>query len=71
MLLIHSPRDEVVSYQSAECFFTRARELGIPAELYAVPPSGGNHSSYSAGIFLDDRSDSQTLDALFDWIEQR
>lgn len=69
MLLIHGRGDSVVDYAGAEAFCARAAMLGIPAQLYTVPPPADTHSVYSAGIFLNRREDDPTLDALMTWIE--
>lgn len=68
MLLIHGHGDGVVPYGNAEAFCNRAASLGIPAQLYTVPPPMDTHSVYSAGIFLNNREDDPTLDALMAWI---
>ena len=69
MLLIHSKHDGIVNYHNAVEFFNRAKQLGIKTAFYTVTDENDNHSSYSAGIFLEDRENSTTLDKLFDWIE--
>ncbi len=69
MLLIHGRGDGVVGYDNAVRFAERAQSLGIPAELFTVPPESDTHSRYSAGCFLDTRGENPTLDALLTWIE--
>ena len=69
MLLIHSKRDEVVCYDNALDFYEKAVFYKIPATLYTVIPKADNHSSYSAGIFLEERDNCKTLDELLNWIE--
>lgn len=71
MLLIHSEWDAVVCRENADMFFQRALSLGIPAQLDPVPYADGNHSAYSAGIFLESRDRCPTLNRLLEWIEQR
>lgn len=70
MFLIHSKRDEVVCYENALNFYDKAVLCEIPATLYTVLPKGDNHSSYSAGIFLEERDNCKTLDELLTWIEK-
>ena len=69
MLIIHGRHDGAVSCENALEFFARARRLDIPAQFYLIPTKRDNHSSYTAGIFLED--EVPTLKALLDWIEQQ
>lgn len=71
MLLIHGKGDGVVSYQNAEAFCDRAVELGIPAEFFTAPAGKDSHSVYTAGCFLEERNDCETLERLFGWLEKR
>ncbi len=70
MLLIHSKRDEVVCDENSLNFYDKAVLCKIPATLYTVLPKADNHSSYSAGIFLEERDNCKTLDELLNWIEK-
>lgn len=69
MLFIQSRHDGLIGYEQAEKFYARARELGMKAEICDVPEKQNTHSAYTAGIFLKDRSESTTLDKVFEWIE--
>ncbi len=52
MLLIQSRHDGVIDFACAEEFRDRAKELGIPCELYEVVDRQNTHSWYTAGMFL-------------------
>ena len=68
MLIVQSRHDGVIGFHQAAAFCDRANELGIPAELYEVAEARNTHSAYSAGIFLQDRENSSTLNKIFEWI---
>lgn len=70
MLLIHSKHDGLVSYQNAEDFSSHAQEMGISAELYEVKYGSNTHSAYSAGIFLDERNECETLNIVLEYIDK-
>lgn len=70
MLLIQSRHDGLIDYACAEDFAGRARELGIPCELYAVTDLKNTHSWYTAGMFLESREENRGLDKFFTWIEE-
>ncbi len=70
MLIIHGRHDGVVSYQNAAVFYAHASSLGIPAKFYTVSDGKDSHSVYTAGCFLEERKNCETLDALFWWIEK-
>ncbi|SCW63092.1 ABC-type glycerol-3-phosphate transport system, substrate-binding protein [Ruminococcaceae bacterium YRB3002] len=44
----------------------KAQECGIPAELYEVCEAWNTHSAYCAGVFLKNRSESDTLDKVYE-----
>ena len=69
MLLIQSKHDGLIEYSCAEQFYKRAKELGIACEIYTVVDEKNTHSWYTAGMFLEDRRENQTLDKFFSWIE--
>ena len=69
MLIIQSSHDGLIGYEQAEKFYDRAVELGITAKICDVSEKQNTHSAYTAGIFLKDRSESATLDKVFEWIE--
>ena len=68
MLIVQCRHDGVIGFHQAAAFGDRAIELGIPAELYEVAEARNTHSAYSAGIFLQDRENSSTLNKIFEWI---
>lgn len=70
MLLIQSRHDGLIEFACAERFAARAMQLGIPCELYAVEDPNNTHSWYTAGVFLENRQESRTLDRFFSWIEK-
>lgn len=69
MLLIQSKHDGLISYSCAEDFYEKAKNLGIPCELYSVVDKKNTHSWYTAGMFLESREENQGLDKFFSWIE--
>lgn len=68
-LLIQSKHDGLVGYEQANRFFDRLTKLGIPAKIADVHEKQNTHSAYSAGIFLKERSQSPTLNLVFEWLE--
>lgn len=68
-LLIQSTHDGLIDYACAERFLERAKALGNPCELYSVEDKRNTHSWYTAGMFLETRAGSHTLDRFFRWIE--
>ena len=70
MLLIQSRHDGLINYACAEDFARRARQVGNACELYAVTDRRNTHSWYTAGMFLETRSENKGLDKLFDWTER-
>ena len=70
MLLIQSRHDGLVAYACAEQFCEKAKALGIDCQLYSVTDAKNTHSWYTAGVFLFERQESDTLDTFFRWIEQ-
>lgn len=70
MLLIQSRHDGLIDFSCAELFYAKAKELGIPCELYAVENRKNTHSWYTAGMFLETRKDNKCLDKFISWIEQ-
>lgn len=70
LLIIQSRHDGLIGYEQAEAFYKRAAELGMQAEICDVPEKQNTHSAYSAGIFLKERTESLTLDKVFDWISK-
>ena len=62
VLVIHSAHDGLIGLAQAKKFCGTAQQLGIRARLCEVQTSKNTHSAYSAGIFLEDRKTSQTLD---------
>jgi S-formylglutathione hydrolase FrmB len=71
MLLIQSKHDGLIQYECAEDFASRARELGNDCELYCVEDEKNTHSWYTAGLFLETRTENKGLDKFFSWIEER
>lgn len=69
MLLIQSEHDGLIEYSCAEQFYKKAKDLGIACEIYSVVDKKNTHSWYTAGMFLEDRRENQTLDNFFSWIE--
>ena len=69
MLLIQSRHDGLISYSCAEDFCEKAKNLGIPCELYSVVDKKNTHSWYTAGMFLESREENQGLNKFFSWIE--
>ena len=69
MLLIQSEHDGLIEYSCAEQFYKKAKDLGIACEIYSVVDKKNTHSWYTAGMFLEDRRENQTLDKFFSWIE--
>ena len=69
MLIIQSRHDGLIGYEQAEKFCVRAHELGMDATVCDVSEKQNTHSAYTAGIFLKDRSESETLNKVFEWIE--
>lgn len=69
MLLIQSEHDGVIDFSCAESFYKKAVEIGNRCELYAVVDKKNTHSWYTAGIFLETRESSQSLNKFFSWIE--
>ena len=69
MLLIQSRHDGLIGYEQAEKFCAKAHKLDMVAEVSDVSEKQNTHSAYTAGIFLKDRSESDTLDKVFEWIE--
>jgi len=65
MLLIQSRHDGLIQYECAEEFAARARELGIDCELYSVEDEKNTHSWYTAGLFLETRTENKGLDKFF------
>lgn len=70
LLIIQSRHDGLIGYEQAETFYKHAAMLGMEAEICDVLEKQNTHSAYSAGIFLKERSESQTLDKVFQWILQ-
>ena len=70
MLLRQSRHDGLIEYACAEDFANRANELGIPCELYSVIDKKNTHSWYTAGMFLETRSENKGLDKFFTWVEK-
>ena len=70
MLLIQSRHDGLIDYACAEDFAAKARELGIPCELYSVTDPKNTHSWYTAGMFLETREENRGLDKFFTRIEE-
>ena len=71
MLLIQSRHDGLIKYECAEDFAAKARELGNSCEIYSVEDKKNTHSWYTAGLFLETRSENKGLDKFFSWIEER
>ena len=71
VLLMQSRHDGVVDYVSAGAFREKALSLGNSCELYSVTGRKDSHSWYTAGMFLESRSENPTLDKFFSWIEQQ
>lgn len=69
MLLIQSEHDGLIDFSCAELFSAKAKELGIPCELYRVEDKKNTHSWYTAGLFLETRDENRTLDKFISWIE--
>lgn len=69
MLLIQSCHDGLIGYEQAEKFCAKAHELDMVAEVSDVSEKQNTHSAYTAGIFLKNRSESDTLNKVFEWIE--
>ena len=69
MLLIQSKHDGLIEYSCAEKFYKKAKSLGIKCELYTVADKKNTHSWYTAGMFLENRREYQTLDKFFSGIE--
>ena len=69
MLLIQSKHDGLIEYSCAEQFYKKAMDLGIGCAIYPVIDKKNTHSWYTAGMFLEDRRENQTLDKFFSWIE--
>ena len=69
MLLIQSKHDGLIAYSCAEQMCKSAKDLGIACEIYSVGGRRNTHSWYTAGMFLEDRRENQTLDKFFSWIE--
>ncbi len=69
LFVIHSRKDSVVGYRCGVDFYEQARTLGYPARFYSAQPKG-DHSDYTAGIFLMSRERSGTLNWLFDRLEE-
>lgn len=69
MLLIQSRHDGLISYECAESFYSKAKELGNKVELYDVIDRKNTHSWYTAGMFLETRTENQGLNKFFSWIE--
>lgn len=67
--MIHSPHDGLVGYEQAQAFHEKAQQLGIPSSFYTVDDPWDTHSAYCAGIFLQDRKESSTLEKVLDILE--
>ena len=70
MLLIQSKHDGLIQYECAEDFASRAGELGNNCELYSVEDRKNTHSWYTAGLFLETRTENKGLNKFFSWIEK-
>lgn len=70
ILLIQSRHDGIIGFEQAQKFRDRALEIDISAELFEVTEKRDTHSAYSAGIFLDERARSLTLDRVFEWLDR-
>ena len=69
-MIIQSRHDGVVEFDQSHKFYQRACELGIPAEFYEVIEKQDTHSAYCAGIFLKEKTDSPTLEKVFETAEK-
>lgn len=69
MLLIQSEHDGLINYSCAEEFKKKAISLGNKCELYSVEDKKNTHSWYTAGMFLEKRDESKTLDKFLSWME--
>lgn len=69
MLLIQSKHDGIIDYSCAEMFCKKATEIGIRSELYSVEDKRNTHSWYTAGMFLETRSQNKCLDKFLSYIE--
>jgi acetyl esterase/lipase len=69
MLIIQSRHDGVIAFECAEEFRKKADQIGNRCELYQVEDKKDTHSWYTAGLFLEDRSENKGLDKFFTWIE--
>lgn len=69
MLLIQSRHDGLIQFECAQDFAARAAALGNACALYSVEDARDTHSWYTAGLFLQTRQTSRTLDKFFSWIE--
>lgn len=70
MLLIQSRHDGLIDFLCAERFYEKAKSIGNECELYEVVDQKNTHSWYTAGMFLETRSENQGLDKFFSWIEK-
>lgn len=69
MLLIQSEHDGLINFSCAEEFKKKAISLGNKCELYSVEDKKNTHSWYTAGMFLEKRDESKTLDKFLCWME--
>ena len=70
LFMIQSRHDGLVGWEQAEMFRDKAQECGIPVELYEVCEAWNTHSAYCAGVFLKNRSESDTLDKAYEMLER-
>lgn len=70
MLLIQSRHDGLINFSCAEQLYEKAKSIGNKCELYEVVDKKNTHSWYTAGMFLETRSENQGLNKFFSWIEQ-
>ena len=69
MLLIQSRHDGLIEFGCAEDLAKKAEEVGNRCEIYEVIDKKNTHSWYTAGLFMEHRSENKGLDRFFSWIE--
>ena len=68
--VIQSRNDGLVGFEQAEAFCNKASMLGMDAEFYEVTEEDNTHSAYCIGSFLRNRSESATLDKVFEMLDK-
>lgn len=70
LCMIQSRHDGLVGYEQAEAFCDKAKEYGIPSELYEVREKENTHSAYCAAVFLKKPEESQTLTTAYEMLSR-